>query len=168
MTRRVLIVLLLALALAQPAAAQRSRGGGSSQQPSRAEMERRLRENYEQQVRERLGLGEEQSRELNAAVMPFQEERLALQRRESALKRRLEGQGGGGQGRRGGALLADDQARDVLREMMDLQNDETDLFNREQQRLLQLLTPSQLVSYYLLREQFAETLRRARGSDRRS
>jgi hypothetical protein len=161
--RRALVVLVTLLAVAQPGAAQRSRGG-SSQQPSRAEMERRIRENYEQQVRERLGLNEEQARELNEAVMTFQEERLALQRREAALKRRLEGQGGGG--RRGPVVLADTQAREVLQEMLALENDETDLFNREQERLLELLTPSQLVSYYLLREQFAETLRRARSPGR--
>ncbi len=165
MTRRVTLALIAVLALVQPAAAQRSRGGSPSQ-PSRAEMERRLRESYERQVRERLGLSEDQARELNDAVMQFQEERLVLQRRESALKRRLEGQGG--TGRRGGVQLADDQAREVLREMVALENDETDLFNREQNRLLELLTPAQLLSYYLLREQFAETLRRARGSERRS
>jgi hypothetical protein len=164
MMRRLLFAMLTTLTLVQPAAAQRSRGGSPSQQPSRAELERRLRENYEQQVRERLGLDEEQARELNEAVMQFQEERLALQRRESALKRRLEGQGA--TGRRGGAVLADNTAREVLQEMLALENDETSLFNREQERLLELLTPSQLVSYYLLREQFAETLRRARSPGR--
>jgi hypothetical protein len=155
-----LIVLIAVLALAQPASAQR-RGGSS--QPSRAELERRLREDFEERVRERLGLTEEQARNLSNAVLEFQQERLDLQRRESALRQRLERQG---TGRRGGALLADDQARDVLREMRALQNDETSLFNREHDRLLELLTPGQLVSYYLLREQFAESLRRVRGSER--
>ena len=159
MTRLALLLLVAALTVAQPASAQRR---GNSQ-PSRAQLEQRLREDFEERVRERLGLTDEQARNLSNAVLEFQQERLELQRRESALKQRLERQG---TGRRGGALLADDQARDVLREMRALQNDETSLFNREHDRLLQLLTPAQLVSYYLLREQFAESLRRVRGSDR--
>ena len=161
MRRWSLVLLVAALWVAQPASAQRR--GGSSQQQSRAQLEQRLREDFEERVRERLGLTEEQARNLSNAVLEFQQERLELQRRESALKQRLERQG---TGRRGGAMLADDQAREVLREMRALQNDETDLFNREHDRLLQLLTPGQLVGYYLLREQFAESLRRVRGSGR--
>ena len=156
------IVLLCALSVAHPMDAQR-RGGGSSSSSSRAEMERRLRESYERLVRERLGLTDVQARELSAAVLVFQEERVELQRRETALRRRLESQGGGGQANRRLVSVPDDQARDILREMRSIQDAETDLFNREQDRLLQLLSPQQLVNYYQIREDLGDALRRVRG-----
>jgi hypothetical protein len=155
-------VLLCALSVAHPMDAQR-RGGGSNSQSSRAEMERRLRESYERLVRERLGLTEGQARELSEAVLVFQEERVDLQRRETTLRRRLEGQGGGGQANRRLVSLPEDQARDILREMRSIQDAETDLFNREQDRLMQLLTPQQLVTYYQIREDLGDALRRVRG-----
>jgi hypothetical protein len=159
--RQLLIVLVLLLGLSGPASAQRRGSGGQS----RAEMERRLRESYDRLVRDRLGLTQEQAQALNEAVQPFQEERVALQRRESDLRQRLDRQRQGSDNRRV-ALMPEAQAREVVQEMRALQIAETDLFNREQDRLLQLLTPGQLVSYYLIREQLAEALRRARGGDR--
>jgi Spy/CpxP family protein refolding chaperone len=154
------LLALFALTLAAPASAQRR---GSSNTPvERAELERRLRENFERLVRERLELTEAQATQLADVVLEFQGERLAQQRRESDLRRRLQGQGGSG-GRRGGAPLSEEEARAVLAEMRALQNQETEIFNREHERLLGILTPTQLVRYYLIREQLAESLRRVRG-----
>ena len=158
MKRRLLIVLLAVLGLVLPLSAQR-RGSGNSQ-ASRAEMERRVRESYDRLVRDRLGLSEQQLEALNEAVLPFQEERLTIQRRETELRRRLEGQS---TSNRRVPLMPEAQAREVVQEMRALQVAETDLFNREQERLQQLLTPGQMVAYYMIREQLAEALRRARG-----
>jgi hypothetical protein len=153
------LAVALALSLGAPLSAQRR---GSSNTPAeRADLERRLRDNFERTVRDRLDLTEVQAAQLADVVLGFQQERLVLQRRESDLRRRLQGQVSSA--RRGGPLLSDPEAREVLSEMRAVQNAETDLINREHDRLLQVLSPPQLVRYYLIREQLADILRRVRG-----
>jgi hypothetical protein len=155
-----LLLGLVALTLVgAPASAQR-RGGGTTA-AERAEIERRLRSNFERLVRDRLQLTDVQATQFADVVLEFQEERLVLQRRESDLRRRLQGQGGSG--RRGGAPLPEEEARAVLAEMRAVQSAETEIFIREQERLLGIVSPPQLVRYYLIREQLAESLRRVRG-----
>lgn len=158
------VLAALALAFSTPLSAQR-RGNGPITPAQRAEMEQRLRANFERLVVDRLQLTPAQATQLADVVLQFQEERLVLQRRESDLRRRLQGQGNGS---RRSAPLPEAEARVVLEEMRALQNAETELFNREHDRLLQLMTPSQLVRYYTIREDLAESLRRVRGPGARA
>ena len=62
--------------------------------------------------------------------------------------------------------LAEDDARAILQEMVDLQQRELDLYKREQTELLGFLTPVQLVRFYQLRESLGQRvnqLRQGRG-----
>jgi hypothetical protein len=162
-----LVAVIGAMLLGTPVSAQRR--GNQSTPAQRAEMERRLRENFERLVQDRLQLTETQATQLADVVLQFQEERLTLQRRESELRRRLQGQGQGqGNSTRRVVSLPDVEARAVLDEMRSLQNAEIEIFNREHERLLQIMTPSQLVRYYMIREQLAESLRRVRAPGARS
>jgi hypothetical protein len=131
-------------------------------------MERRLQEGFNNLVRNQLGLEPQQASNFGEVVLRFQDERQRLVTREAELRRRYQIGGVVSEGapnilRRGGPLMADAEAREVLREMRALRTAETDLFSREQDRLLELVSPGQLVRYYLLREQLAESIGRLRG-----
>jgi Spy/CpxP family protein refolding chaperone len=58
---------------------------------------------------------------------------------------------------------SDDEARTLLDQMQKLQFDEAKLFQSEQEALLQVLTPSQLVRFHALREQMGRRIQQLRG-----
>jgi hypothetical protein len=70
----------------------------------------------------------------------------------------------GGGGRAAASALPDAQALEILNELKALRAAELDLYTREQERLLQVLTPGQVVRYYLLREQLADRINGLRGA----
>ncbi len=93
--------------------------------------------------------------------MSFQEDRMELNRARAVVRFRLREQ----------ALqdMPEAEARSLLQEMIRLQEEEVDLYRREQEQLLQVLTPLQLVRFYNLREslgQQVQELRRGRGPGR--
>jgi hypothetical protein len=158
---------VVALALAAPLSAQLP-----AQQPpapragsppaSRLEMERRVQQAFAQRVREQLGLDASQAAALGDATLAFQRERQTLVRRENELRRRYRmgaAEAGGG----GAPAIPDAEAMEILRELRALRAEELNLYTREQERLLQLLTPAQVVRYYLLREQLANRINGLRG-----
>lgn len=130
-------------------------GGGQRQ---RLELERRLQMRFGQQVRDQLGLTQEQFQSLEGVMRSFQEERQTLNRSQASLRYRLRDPGL--------AEIGDDAARELLREMISLQEQELSLYRREQEQLLQVLTPAQVVRFYRLREdlgQRVQALRQGRG-----
>jgi len=145
---------LLALsALASGLNAQRMPG---NRNPQRMELERRVRERYATMVKERLGLSEEQSRQLEQAVESFRESRQGLMAEEQALRRRTE------------ALLieqnpSEDEARSLLQRMQELRIAETRVFQGEQEALLEFLTPIQVVRFHAIREQLGQRIQQLRG-----
>jgi len=127
-------------------------------QRQRMELERRLRLGFQRTVQNQLNLGEDQLSRLQEIMQSFQGERSELNRAQASLRYRL----------RDPALpdMSDDDARAILQEMIDVQARELDLYRREQEALLSLLTPVQLVRFYRLRDdlgQRVEELRRGRG-----
>jgi Spy/CpxP family protein refolding chaperone len=116
-------------------------------------MERAIRERFETMVWRELGLDEGQREALAAAVQEFREPRRDVSQRQVRLERRLAGTG---------ALLSEDQAREVLAELVAVKRAEVELLAREQERLLEVLTPPQLVRFYTLREQLGRRIRRLR------
>ena len=149
-------VLALALlcageALAPVAAAAQDRRPGA---PNRERLERQIRERFETLIQNELGIEEAVSVELRTAMESFTDERRALARRQVELRRSL---------RSSGTLLDAAEAQAVLDEVVAVQRAEGDLLAREQEVLLRILSPPQLVRFYTLREQFNERVRTLRG-----
>jgi hypothetical protein len=161
--RTAMAALLVAAPLSAqlPPQQQPARGGLPA---NRLQMERRLQQAFAQRVREELGLNAGQATALGDATLGFQRERQDLVRRENELRRRyrMEAAEAGG-ARAGAAAIPDAEALEIIRELRALRAAELDLYTREQERLLQLLTPAQVVRYYLLREQLADRINGLRG-----
>ncbi|HEX9884907.1 MAG TPA: hypothetical protein VGA70_00390 [Longimicrobiales bacterium] len=152
-TTALALALSMGLALA-PHSAEAQRGVGV-----RGEVEQRVRARFGEMVRQRLQLTPEAQEAMSEVLQDFQERREALALREAQLRRRVQGQGRLG---RGGSPppLTDEEAVAILDEMAGLRAEESDLAELEQERLLAVLTPTQLLRYYAMRDQLAETVRR--------
>ncbi len=150
--RATVVVAALAVALlawADGLGAQIRRGP-----PSREQMERRVQQRFQERVAQELGLDQEQRRTLAGVAGEFQAERRDLVRRELQLRRRLATTG---------TLLSDEQARAALAEMLEVQEAEASLLRREQARLLEFMSPGQVVRFFSLRGELAEQIRRLQG-----
>jgi Spy/CpxP family protein refolding chaperone len=163
MTRRVMVFasLLLSMALVVPLEAQRGppmgrRGEGQGQRQDRAQLERRIRAQMGEMMRQRLGLSEAESQSLGEIVEEFEPARRGIAREEQAVRRRVE------------ALTADEaatdgEASDLLARLADVRRRDAELFAEEQERLLEILTPLQVLRFHSLREQLGERIQRLRG-----
>ncbi len=128
---------------------------GQVQPPDRlGELEARVWARFGESVRAQLRLEPAKFRALQDAMQAFQAERQEVNRARASLRHRL----------RDPALpdLPEAEARALLSEMVRLQEKELDLYKREQVRLLEVLTPSQLVLFYRLREDFAQRIQELR------
>ncbi len=149
------VALLALLTLGGGLAAQRVPPGGA-RNPARMELERRVRERYADMVKERLGLSEEESRRLEQAVEAFREPRQRLMTDEQALRRRID------------AILieqdpADAEARSLLTRMRELRVEEMRVFDAEQEALLEILTPVQVLRFHAVRQQLGQRIQQLRG-----
>ncbi len=156
--RHVSLVLGLTLSLLlvpQLLPAQVRRPPGRARPQERLELERRIRARFGQMVRKELGLGQEQLRKLQEVMGSFRDDRMQLQRRRAELQRIL---------RREGTLALDEErARELLRSMVEIQEAEVELYRKEQARLLEVLTPQQLLRFYQLREELGRRIQRLRA-----
>ena len=119
-------------------------------------MEERLRARMGRMIQERLGLTDEELVELRGVTEQFQQDRRELARAERATRRRVEAlmiEGGEDQ----------DEARDLLQRLVEVRRDEARLFEAEQEALLQVLTPVQVLQLHQVREQIARRIRELRG-----
>ncbi len=156
MTAAFLMTALLMVG-AEELVAQRRGGGGQ-----RADMERRIQARFDNLVREELDLGDAQMERLQGAVEDFRFRRLDFFQRERDTRSRvgrLGGRGGGG----GGAELTEQEASEILAEMLELSGDEATLFREEQEAFLQILSAPQVVRFIVMRQQFGDRIRRLRG-----
>jgi Spy/CpxP family protein refolding chaperone len=149
--------IVLGLVAAAPVEAQRGssgrRGGGEQ---DRAELEQRVRMQMGRMMERRLGLTQEQATALSDVVQGFDERRREMRRSEQAARRRVE------------ALLLeggedDTEARELLARMADLRQQEAALFAEEQEALLDVITPIQVLQMQALREQIGQRIRALRG-----
>lgn len=130
-------------------------------QRQRMELEQRLHAGFGRMVQARLGLSAEKVAALQAVMTTFQQDRMELNQARATVRFRLREQ----------ALqsMPEAEARALLQEMVRLQEREVDLYRREQERLLGVLTPVQLVRFYGLREdlgQQVQEIRQGRGPGR--
>ncbi|MCH2465571.1 MAG: hypothetical protein MK237_06680 [Gemmatimonadetes bacterium] len=161
-TQRTKLMLLAGFALSlmtvTPLEGQRGRRGGrrGPPPPERAELQQRVRVRMDEMIRERLDLTEKEWEEIGDEARGFEQERGALMRQEQALRLRVD------------ALILegsedDEEAGEILDRLITLRRQELELFQREQERLLEILSPSQLVRFQNMREQLGEQIRRLRG-----
>jgi len=155
---RLLVIHLVTIGVAltvlpAPVLAQQRQG------PSREQMEQRIRTRFGEQVRRELGLSAEQLEAVQQVEASFQEQRSALVRRETEMRRRL----------RARAQPAEDESRAILQEMAAVRQDEARLFQAEMQALLGMLSAEQVLRFYELRNQLMERVLRLRrpSMDRR-
>ena len=145
-TRWIPIALLVALVASPDAAdAQRQRGDP----PDRAQLEQRLRAQMGQMMQERLGLDEAQAARLSEVVQTFEGRRRELAQREQATRRRVD-------------------ALQLVRLQVELRVEEAQLFGAEQDALLGVLTPRQVLELQKLRSDLGRRIRALRGGGRGS
>ena len=154
--RSVMIGVLMAAAFL-PAALQAQVGGqGRRGDANRAQLEERVRAQMGRVMRERLGLDEEQAARLSAVVQDFDGQRRELFALEQATRRRVEAlllEGGRDQG----------EARELIGRMGELRDQEAELFRAEQEALLEVLTPVQVLRLQELRQDLGQRIRALGG-----
>ena len=150
-----LLIAVLLMAGAEDVVAQR-RGGGGGQ---RAQMERRGQARFDDMVREQLSLDDEQVQALQDVVDDFRARRLEFSQDERTSRLRVTRLGRGGEG----GELSEQEASEILAEMLELSDGEATLFREEQDAFLQILSPSQVVRFIVMREQLGDRIRGLRG-----
>jgi hypothetical protein len=134
--------------------AQRRGGGGQ-----RAEMELRIQARFDNLVREDLDLSDSQMEQLQSVVEQFRGRRQDFFQRERNSRGRIAGLGAGGVD----AELTEEQASEILAEMLELNSDEATLFQEEQEAFLEILSAPQVVRFIVLRQGLGDRIRRLRG-----
>lgn len=154
-------LMVLAALVAQPATVDAQQRGQMRRGPpqGRADLEQRVREASGRMMRMRLGLDDDKAGELAEIMQSFQQDRMQLGRDELALKRRVEAamlEGG----------ASDAEAEALLARILEIKERELALFRAEQEGLMRVLTPNQLLQFHALREQLQERVRQLRGENR--
>ena len=144
--------------LAEGLVAQR-RGGQQPGGGQRAEMERRIQARFDNLVREELDLSDDQVRQLQDVVGDFRLRRLDFFQRERTTRVRVGRFGARG----GGGELTEEEASEILAEMLELSGDEATLFREEQEAFLQILSAPQVVRFIVMRQQLGDRIRTLRG-----
>jgi Spy/CpxP family protein refolding chaperone len=150
--------LIAGLLVTAPVDAQRGgggrRGGGM---PDRAALEQRMRAQTARMMSEQLGLTEDQAERLSEVAQRFADRRRELGKSAQATRGRVD------------ALMlegAEDnvQAQELLNRMRELHALEDALAQEEQEALLELITPIQILKMQTLREALGRRIRYLRGS----
>ena len=131
------------------------RAGGGRQ---RMQLERQIQVRFQQTLKTRLGLSDDQVQAMETVMQSFQSDRQALGMAQASLRHRLQDPAL--------STIGDEEASVLLQEMVQLQERELDLYRREQEQLLVHLTASQLLGFYSLREDMGrrvQELRQGRG-----
>ncbi|MEK9501098.1 hypothetical protein [Gaopeijia maritima] len=119
----------------------------------REHLEQRVRDRFDSLIRNELAIDESTAVRLRETMESFIPERRALGMRNGELRRRL---------RELDAVLPPVEAKEILDDLIEVQEAEVSLFAREQARILEFLSPGQLLRFYALRDQFEERVRRLR------
>ena len=151
----VTLALVTALVLL-PAHAEAQNRGVRPQ--NRQEMEQRVRRQMSRMIQERLELDDAQTEALSEVVRGFDGRRQELERAEMAVRRRVEAlmlEGGEG----------DAGAERLLARMIELRAEEAQLFALEQEALLEVLSPIQVLQLQSLRAELGRRIRSLRGGN---
>lgn len=121
----------------------------------RQQVENRIRQAFQNRVRQELQLTRDEVPQLTEVVQWSEGQRREIARRTRQLSARAMNYL-----RDGGP---EEEARAILEERRALQREEADLFEEEQDRLLTVLSPNQVVRFYRLRDQFNRQIQQARA-----
>lgn len=163
MSKRTVILTLATILMAVPAPvlAQRpGRGAMRGQGRMRMEMEGRIRARFEQRLFADLRLTAQERSSVRDVMETFHQRRREVAQREREARQRvrdLETL------RANGEEIPEADARAVLAAIMELRDEEAQLFKDEQAALLETLRPDQVLSLLQAREVFGEQIRRLRG-----
>jgi Spy/CpxP family protein refolding chaperone len=126
-------------------------------------MEQRIQSRFDLMVRDQLELSDEQGQQLGDIVEGFLQRRQELALRERQVRGTVLSLGtrSAEEGE-----FSDEEATDALQEMVRLREEETSLFREEQEALVGVLTPQQLVRFVVMRGQLAERIQRIRSGER--
>lgn len=157
----VLVALAIALTAASAAAQQRERGQSRAARP---QLERQLSERFAGVVQRRLGLTDQQMRQLQLTNQRFEPQRRQLLDEERGVRRSMR------QELAAGAGANQPRVAELMKQALQLQRRRLDLLESEQTALAEFLTPVQRARYYAiheqLRHQVQEMRRRRPSSDR--
>lgn len=149
------VAITLTLALAPlTASAQVRPGGPPGQRPQRQELENRLQQGFGRMVAGRLGLDRDGLAALQQVMQSFRENRMALNQDQAALRHRLRNPGL--------EEMGEAEARALLNEMIRVQEAELELYRREQAELQTVLSPTQLVLFYSIRDEWGARIQQMR------
>jgi Spy/CpxP family protein refolding chaperone len=146
------------LMVTPPVDAQRGGDGRRGEgRPDRAALEQRMRAQTARMMSERLGLTEDQAERLSEVTQRFSVRRRELGRSERATRGRVD------------ALMLEEaednvQAQELLNRMRELRALEGALAQEEQEALLEVITPIQILKMQSLREALGRRIRSLRGS----
>lgn len=155
------LVTAAALVMLVPAAVSAQQTNRSQRAPltqqERQELERRVRQQFDQRMRDEIGLSSDEQQRFMALVQDFRDQRLELSLEMRQLQVRLRRES-----RR--EDLTDQEAQALLDRAAELRDREARLFREEQEGLLSILRPTQLVKLYQWREALTQRLRRLQGA----
>jgi len=145
------ILTLVLMGTASPSVLLAQGGGSALDQMSRQELLQHIQRQFEERIAEELELTAEQRAMLPGVMADFARARAELQPRRAAFMARV------------GALLVsngpEDEAMALIREGRSLRDSESALLLAEEERLLQVLDPSQVLLLQVLRDQFGDLIR---------
>ena len=150
------LVCALAAVVAAPASGESQRvppGSGGVQ--GREELERRVQARFAEMMRQRLGLTAAEAQQLNQTVESFAGERRRLLVEEETVRRRA-------QAFLGERNATEADATALLSRMRELRHQEARLFQAEQEALLTVLTPIQVVQFLGMRAELGERIQQLR------
>ncbi len=145
--------LISVLVLGAPVSlAAQSGQAGPGQELSREEMQARIQAHFEEKLSRELGLDAETRTEVYEVLESMRSERRDLLQRKRALHaRRKQFHEEGGSQR---------EARRILAEAREIRSMEARIESEEEARLLEVMSPRQVLQFQVLREEFNERIRR--------
>ena len=126
--------------------------GSRGRQPGRQEMVRRIQERFQNRLAEELELDREERAFLTEVFAEFGEARAELLPQRRALAAEVSEFMSGDRD--------DDHAMGLIERLRDLRQQEASLLIEEENRLLEVLRPSQVLQLQSLRDQFGNQIRR--------
>ncbi|MEX2530372.1 MAG: hypothetical protein WD960_06320 [Gemmatimonadota bacterium] len=142
------VVMAMVLFAPVPSAAQ----SGDREQMSRHEMQRRVIQGFERRLVRELNLDSGQLEEVQAVIRSMRHERVALYQRRRALDEQTK--------RFGDGAGSEAEARAILSEARAIRAEEARIEAEEEALLLEILSPSQVVQFGILRDDLNDRIRR--------
>jgi len=150
------VVVALVLGAATPGEAQRSPTPQPRTGEERARLEERMRARVAEIMRTRIGIDREEEARLSAIAQEFEGRRRALRSEERETRQQIEAFVRAGDS-------DDPQAARLLDRALGIRTREAELFREEQARLLQVLSPTQLLQFNELRLELGRRIRALRN-----